>query len=384
MLIGQTALFGKLLETLDSGRVPHAWLFSGEAGRGALPLALAYAGELICRDHPQPEICRRKCRKFQHPDLHFAFPVATNSKVKSHPVSSLFLEEWREFLATRPYGNLFDWYRHIGVENKQGQIGVEEARDIVKRLRLKPYEGTRQVMIIWMAEKMNTAAANKLLKIIEEPPPGTVFILITGNDGQLIDTLRSRCQIVRLDPIPEEEIRKALVSSGKVPENEAEIWAKRADGSYGRALYLLEEAGDIERFDTWFVTWVRAAFKAKGNPAIVLELTAWAEDIASYGREVQKEFLKYALEIFRQALLIRYGAGDITHYRSLVEGFDLRRFAPFVHNGNIVEIVNALESAIYHIQRNAHAKLLLLDLSMKLTRLLHRNVIPGQEKITSV
>jgi DNA polymerase-3 subunit delta' len=379
-VIGQQRVSEQLRLSIESGKIPHARLFSSEAGRGVLPLAIEYAAELICREHPQPDKCRDKCLRLQHPDLHFAFPVAINDKVKSHPVSSMFMDDWRVFVQEHAYGNLFDWYRHIGIENKQGQIGVEEAKDIVKRLRYKPYEGTYQVMIIWMAEKMNTPAANKLLKIIEEPPDNTLFILIAENEEYLIDTIRSRCQITRLDPLNEEEITQALVEREKLPEAEAYKWAKRALGSYGKALELLRHAEDLQRFDRWFVTWVRAAFRAKGNPSVIQDLVAWSTEIAGQGREVQKEFLKYALEVFRQAMLWNYGAGEIITYEPLIDGFDLTKFAPFVHNGNIVGITRELESAVYHIQRNANAKVLFLDLSVKLTRLLHSQIIENPKE----
>ena len=195
-IIGQLHLKNHLKTSAENGRIPHAQLFVGKEGSGTLPTALAYAQTLLCLDNPAPDACALKCENLAHPDLHFAFPVAANDRVKKHPISNLFLDDWRSFVKEQPYGNLFNWFQHIGVENKQGQIGVDEAEQIVKSLKLKSYEGGYKVMLIWMAEKLNTSAANKLLKLLEEPPEKTVFLLVTEDEEQLINTIVSRCQIL--------------------------------------------------------------------------------------------------------------------------------------------------------------------------------------------
>ena len=166
-IIGQEHIKKHLQTSAENGRIPHAQLFIGKEGCGALPMAIAYAQFLLCNFSDNKDACTIKCDKLQHPDLHFAFPVTTNDSVKKHAVSNLFLQDWREFIAKQPYGSLFNWLQHIGVENKQGLIGVDEAEAVVKKLKLKSYEGGFKVMIIWMAEKMNSASANKLLKLIE-------------------------------------------------------------------------------------------------------------------------------------------------------------------------------------------------------------------------
>ncbi len=370
-IIGQKHISEYLRHVVETDRVPHALLFSGEEGSGTLPAAIHLASALICSEHSDADKCRAMCGKLQHPDLHFAFPTAANQKVKSHPVSDSFLEEWREFVQRNPYAELFDWYRYIGVENKQGKIGVDEAKNIVQKLRYRPHDGKYQVMIIWMAEMMHASAANKLLKIIEEPPKRTVFILITRDEEQIIDTIRSRCQKVDFGPVGTEDIAQALVARRQMDPEQARIWAERAQGSYGRALRMLYRKDDIEKFDRLFVHLVRSAFRAKGNPAIVNELIEWSQSIAGEGREVQKEFLLFAVEVFRQALLANYGLEHLVHYRSLTGGFELLKFAPFVHNGNITGIINELEEALLQIRRNGNAKLIFLDLSMKLIRWLH-------------
>ena len=303
--------------------------------------------------------------------MHFSFPVTTNDAVKKHPVSNLFLEDWREFIKEQPYGSLFNWLQHIGVENKQGNIGVDEAETVVKRLQLKSYEGGFKVMLIWMAEKMNIAAANKLLKLIEEPPNKTVFILITENEEQIINTIKSRCQALHFPVLSEQDIATALIERERCSESEAATIAQQAEGNYNKAVQLLNNDGADLVFEEWFVTWIRTAFKAKGNASVVQQLIEWSETIAKSGRETQKRFLEYCLQFFRQALLLNYKSDDLV-FMETQTGFDLSKFAPFVHGGNILDIEKELNDAIYHIERNGNAKIILLDLSMKLTRFLHK------------
>ena len=370
-IIGQKHLISHLKSTVDNNRISHAQLFVGKEGVGTLAMAIAYANYLICKNHANPEKCQQKCNKLQHPDLHFAFPVAINENVKKHPVSNLFLNEWREFLADNWYAGLFDWFQKLGVENKQGRIGVDEAQEIVKALRLKPYEGTYQVMIIWMAEKMNIAAANKLLKLIEEPPKNTIFLLVTESEEQIITTIRSRCQVLHFGNLSEEQIANSLVENEQTQPKEALKIANQADGNYNKALTLTTGNSNEIIFEQWFVTWVRAAFRAKGNASVINDLITWSNDIAGKGRETQKQFLHYCIQVFRQAMLYNYKAESLVYFEPKTQGFTLEKFAPFIHNGNIMSIADELGDAIYHIQRNANAKIVLLDLSIKLTRLLH-------------
>ena len=334
-------------------------------------MAIAYAQFLLCNTSLSAAACNLNCEKFQHPDLHFAFPVTTNDVVKKHAVSNLFLEDWRTFINKHPYGSLFNWLQHIGVENKQGNIGVDEAEAVVKKLQLKSYEGGFKVMIIWMAEKMNIAAANKLLKLIEEPPNKTVFILITENEEQIINTIKSRCQALHFPVLSEQDITKALLDKEQCSENEASKIAHQAEGNYNKALHLLHNDSSDLVFEQWFIAWIRTAFKAKGNASVVQQLIEWSETIAKTGRETQKRFLEYCLQFFRQALLLNYKS-DALVFIEPKTGFDLSKFAPFVHSGNILEIEKELNDAMYHIERNGNAKIILLDLSMKLTRFLHK------------
>ncbi|MDG2436783.1 MAG: DNA polymerase III subunit delta' [Polaribacter sp.] len=370
-IIGQEHIKKHLQKSAENGRVPHAQLFIGKEGCGSLPMAIAYAQFLLCNFSEDAGACNIKCNKLQHPDLHFAFPVTTNDSVKKHAVSDLFLEDWRDFIATQPYGSLFNWLQHIGVENKQGLIGVDESEAVVKKLKLKSYEGGFKVMIIWMAEKMNIAAANKLLKLIEEPPQKTVFLLITENEEQIINTIKSRCQALHFPALSEQDIANALILKNQVADNQATKIAHQAEGNYNKALHLLQNDSSDLVFEEWFIAWIRTAFRAKGNASVVQQLISWSDTIAKTGRETQKRFLDYCLQFFRQALLMNYKSDQLVFMESK-SGFDLSKFAPFVHSGNILEIEKELSDAMYHIERNGNAKVILLDLSMKLTRFLHK------------
>ena len=376
-ILGQEHIKKHLTQSVDNGRIPHAQLFVGPEGCGSLPLAIAYAQYILCNNtngenNTGNSACNLKFNTVSHPDLHFAFPVTTSDKAKSHPVSNHYMEEWRQLLKEQPYGNLYDWYKLLGVDNKQGLIGVDEAQDIVKSLSLKSYEGGYKVMLIWMAEKMNSACANKLLKLIEEPPDKTVFILIAEDEEQIINTIKSRCQILHFPPLAEEVIKAALVKNYNLDLSVATKIANQSNGNYNKACDLVYQDSEDLQFEEWFVFWIRSAFRAKGNKAAIHDLISWSEDIAKTGRETQKQFLHFCLDFFRQALLLNYNAQDLVYLEPKTNAFKLENFAPFIHGDNILEISYELQEAIYHIERNGNAKIILTDLSIKLTRLLHK------------
>ncbi|EPR74647.1 DNA polymerase III delta prime subunit [Winogradskyella psychrotolerans RS-3] len=376
-VLGQKHIKNHLTTSVDAGRIAHAQLFVGPEGSGTLPMALAYAQYILCsningENSGGKDSCNIKFKNFSHPDLHFAFPVTTSDKVKSKPVSKYYLEEWRQLIDQQPYGNLFDWYKLLGVDNKQGQIGVDEALEIVKALTLKSYEGGHKVMLIWMAEKMNTASANKLLKLIEEPPKDTIFILIAEDEEQIISTIRSRCQILHFPPLAEEAISEALVRNYHIEQSAAIKIAHQSNGNYNKACDLIYHDSEDIQFEKWFVFWIRSAFKARGNKAAIHDLISWSEEIAKTGRETQKKFLNFCLNYFRQALLLNYKADELVYLEPKSDDFKLANFAPFVHDSNILEISDELQDAIYHIERNGNSKIVLTDLSIKLTRLLHK------------
>ncbi|NDI98506.1 DNA polymerase III subunit delta' [Flavobacterium sp. LaA7.5] len=376
-ILGQDHIKNHLTKSTDSGRIPHAQLFAGPQGCGTLPMAIAYAQYILCgntngENSNGNAACNLKFKNFSHPDLHFVFPVAPNSEVKSHPVSANFMKSWREFITETPYGSLFDWYKKIDIANKQGQIGVDEAQEIMKSLSLKAYEGGYKVMIIWMADKMNTATANKLLKLLEEPPQKTVFLLITEDEDDILQTILSRCQILHFGGLSEQAIADALVSRENIDPAKAQKLAHQAQGNYNQALHLLHKKGDDYPFEEWFVQWVRAAFRAKGNAAAIHDLINWSEQIAGIGREAQKQFLDFCITMFRQALMLNYQATALVYIEPTVDKFKLENFAPFVNGNNINDIFKELSDAIYHIERNGNAKIILTDLSIKLTRLIHK------------
>lgn len=376
-ILGQEYIKNHLTKSALLGRIPHAQLFIGPEGCGTLAMAIAYSQFVLCNnlDHENTggnDSCNLKFKSLSHPDLHFVYPNVTNEDIKSKPKSADFIVEWREFVSQNPYGSLFDWYKHLGVQNKQGEIRVDDAQDILKSLALKSYEGGYKIMIVWMADKMNIAASNKLLKLLEEPTEKTLFLLISENEEDIIQTIRSRCQVLHFGALPEKTIAETLILRENLDPKTATKIAHQAQGNYNKALHLLHEDSEDFPFEKWFVDWVRAAFRAKGNATAILDLISWSEEIASLGREAQKKFLNYCIDMFRQAMLLNYQTEKLVYMEPTVEKFKLENFAPFVNGNNINAIFSELSDAIYHIERNGNAKIILTDLSIKLTRLFHK------------
>jgi len=238
-------------------------------------------------------------------------------------------------------------------------------------MSLKAFNGGYKVMIIWMPEKMNSMCANKLLKLIEEPADKTVIILVTENEERLIETIRSRCQSVHLNSLSEQTIKSSLIKRLNIEKSLAQNIAYQSEGSYSRALDLLKQEPEDLRFETWFIAWVRTAFQAKSNKQSINSLMAWSQEISKAGRETQKQFLDYSLRFFRQAMLYNYGVKTLVLINLNDKSFKMENFAPFIGASNISEIYKEIELANYHIERNGNAKIILTDLSIKLTRLLH-------------
>lgn len=374
-LVGNNEIVLRLMKSVDENRLPHAQLFVGDEGVGLLKIAIEYAKHILCyslqKDDGSVLNCENKVDLVSHPDIHYVFPVTTTNTIKSHPISANFIKEWKDFLSTHPYGSLQDWYTILDIEKKQGQIGVDEAMDIVKKLSLKSYEGGYKIMIIWMADKMNTAASNKILKILEEPPQKTIFLLLTENKEDIISTITSRCQLVEFKKPANKEIELFLKQEG-VSDILAKKYTFLAQGNVNKSLKLISNEKEDTAFETLFVKWVRTAYAAKGNAAAVIKLIEWAEEVASYGREMQKQFLEYCIEFFRQALLLNYSTNSLVFLHEGLENFDLNKFAPFVNGSNINEIYKELNDAIYHVERNGNGKIIFTDLSIKLTRLIHK------------
>ena len=376
-IIGQEHLKNHLTKSADAGRIPHAQLFIGPEGSGTLATAIAYAQYILCKNSDGEnedgnESCNLKFENLTHPDLHFIYPSVTALGVTSKPKSIDFVKEWREFVAENAYGSLFDWLNYLEAGNKQGEIRVDDAQEIVKLLSLKSYEGGYKIVIIWMAEKMNIAASNKLLKLLEEPTDKTLFLLIAEQEEDLIQTILSRCQVLHFNGLSENNIAERLITDFNIEEREARKIAHQSQGNFNKALKFINENGEDAAFEEWFVEWVRAAFRAKGNASAISDLIKWSETIAGIGRETQKKFLNYCIEMFRQALLINYQTTSLVYMEPKVAKFKLENFAPFVNGTNIDAIFAELSDAIYHIERNGNAKIVLTDLSIKLTRLIHK------------
>ena len=367
-ILGYDTIKNYLQASVEAGRIPHAQLFVAAEGQGALPMAIAYATLILSHDNPK---AKAQCAQLAHPDLHFAFPTAINDKVKKDPISALFMDEWRAFVKEQPYGSLFDWLVFLGIEKKQANIGVNEAKEITNKLALKSFEGGFKIMIIWMAEKMNAEASNKLLKLLEEPADKTVFLLVVEDENALLDTIKSRCQILRFPPLSENAIKEALVERGLADAKATKI-ALRAQGNFNKALQLMNNKESEEAiFERWFIAWVRTAYRARGNKASIQGLLQWSDEINTVGREAQKQFLQYCAEVFRQAFLLNYTASGLVYIQFADPTFQLAKFAPFIHGGNIEAIHNLLEEAQLHVERNGNGKVIFTDLAIKLTRLLH-------------
>jgi DNA polymerase-3 subunit delta' len=376
-ILGQDYIKNHLTKSATSGRIPHAQLFVGPEGSGTLAMAIAYSQYVLCgnfdaENNTGNEFCNLKFKSISHPDLHFIFPTVTTEDVKKNPKSLDFMADWRQFITENPYGGLFDWYQILGVQNKQGEIRVDDAQEILKALALKSYEGGYKIVIVWMAEKMNITASNKLLKLLEEPPEKTVFILISENEEEIIQTIRSRCQVLHFNGLSEKIIADGLILMENIEASLADKIAHQSQGNYNKALLLLNEESEELPFEEWFVLWVRAAFRAKGNAAAIQDLILWSEQIASLGREKQKKFLNFCIDMFRQALLLNYETPKLVYMEMKVPKFKLENFAPFVNGNNINDIFKELSDAMYHIERNGNAKIILTDLSIKLTRLIHK------------
>ena len=370
-ICGHEIIKQKLKDSIENNRISHAQLFSGKNGWGTLELAITYASEILASE--LGEGVKSKVKKLQHPDIHFTFPVTTSDSVKKDPKSFDFLNEFREFYTQNPYGNLYEWQEFNEVEKKQGIINVTEASEISKFLSLNSYEGSYKIVLIWLPEMMNLAAANKLLKVLEEPPKKTVFLLVTEREDLLLPTITSRCQLVKIKRLSDEEVASYLVTNKGLSAEDAKRIALSANGDLHQALQNLNLSR--EEFETYFVQWVRNAFMAKKNPAVLRDLVSWSSQISTWPREKQRQFLNYCSEIFRQALLNNYQASSLVFMKLSIDGFQWEKFSEFIHGTNIEEILEEINKASFHIERNANAKIVLLDLSILLTRHLHKKAV---------
>ncbi len=369
-VIGQEEVKQKLRLSVQENRVPHAQLFLGPEGNGKLPLALAYAQYILCPNRTETDSCGvcptcQKISKLTHPDLHFVMPTTTTKSVKNNPESDLFMTEWREYVLQKEgYVDTSSWYEFLEVENKQGYISVRDAAALLRKLSFKAYEGEYKIAIIWMAEKLREDTANKLLKLLEEPPEKTLFILIAEDQEELLATIRSRTSLVKVPRIELNDLQPALVRHLGCSEQEANDAAMVSEGNWIKACQNVKDAEDQKFYFRTFQQWMRYCFKAAVN-----ELIDFSNNIKTIGRERQKQLLEYGLGIVRNSLLFN---NNLVQWVMLPE--DEKKFnagfAPFVKPSNIVQMGDLLEEALRQIERNGYAPLIFLDVSFKMTKLL--------------
>jgi DNA polymerase III subunit delta' len=383
-ITGQKEIKKKLIQTVLDQRISHAQLFFGQEGSEKLALAIAYAQFINCTNRqfpPVPPVGGRagdggfpdscgicpsciKYRKLIHPDLHFIYPVATTKKVTRKPQSKDFIEEWRKFLLqTDYYGSLHDWFEFIGIENKQGIINAEDCHDIITTLSYKSYESEYKVMVIWMVEKLYYAAAPKILKILEEPPEKTLFLLICEDPEQIISTILSRTLLVKIPRTSQEEIRKYLETKFSVAPKEAETIARQANGNLQLAVkkYQLyeEDQGNFRMFRDW----MRLCF-AKD----IAGLVNFSGELSKIGRENQKNLLHYALQILQSCARLQYTQDRLVLSAGEEMEF-IKKISPFINSSNFTSFHDLFNNALYHIERNAYPQTLFMDVSLNILQL---------------
>ncbi len=357
-----------LRQSVRRQHVAHAQLFRGSEGGAALALALAYAQYLNCeaRAADAEDSCGHcpacsKTAKLAHPDLNFIVPVTTTKTVAKDAVSSKFMAEWRSFVLDNPYQGLNDWMQHIGAENKQGNISKDEAVQILKLVSLKAFEARFKIVILWLPELMHPAAANALLKLLEEPPPATIFLLVSHAPEQLLATIISRVQPVVVRPFSEDDIAGFLHARYHVPEAKARQLAQLADGSLGAAIASREANADHNYFE-FFRDWMRLCFNYGSKAGEILKKS---EEFQKLGRENQKELLSYSLGLLRKVLLFGIDPKFVPYLAGGEQQF-VAGFAKFVTPRNADLLTKELTDAHYHIERNANPKMVFVDSSLRL------------------
>ncbi len=360
-IVGQHEAKDRLARMVSTSRVPHALLFTGQDGCGHLPMALAFAQHLFCKNKTENAACGtcpscNKVSKLIHPDLHFVFPIIKGKAVKT---SNDLISEFRECFLKHPYMNINDWVDELNAENKQPIIPVEESADILRKLSYTSFEGSYKIMIIWQAERMNTEAANKLLKVLEEPPDETIFILISPQPDQLLATILSRVQQIPFYAASDEEISAELMRLYNVNKETADQAAFLSEGNFRTALgSLVKDEEDVSLL-THFQTFMRLALKFDCDKAL-----AWVDEYASAGREKHKQFITYSLAVFRDALMFNFGERSLVKLSGSEKQF-LEKFAPFVNQRNYQLLTEEFNSNYYFIERNANPKILFMDLLLK-------------------
>jgi DNA polymerase-3 subunit delta' len=367
---GQEEIKSKLIRSVKEERVSHAQLFAGNEGCGSMALALAYARYISCEDRTDSDSCGtcKSCVKYEkliHPDLHFVYPVIKGKKA-TDPVSDNYIEEWRDFVKKSPYFTLNNWMDSIEVGNAQGMIFASEASEIIKKLNLKTFESDFKIMIIWLPEKMHHATANKLLKMIEEPPEKTLFLLVSEEPDKVIPTILSRCQLVKIPSFNNSDIGKYLIERFNLTAGKASDISHVSNGNITRAIELCENEESSRTNLERFKSLMRFAWKRD-----IISLVSWSEEIAATGREAQKNFISFSLRLLRENLMLTldqlknklvYLTGDEAEFSG--------KFHPSVNQNNIYQLNEELNLVYSHIESNGNAKIIFLDLALKVTRLI--------------
>ncbi len=372
LIPGHIELIGKLIRSVQEERVSHAQLFTGPEGCASLAVALAYAQFIGCENRQDSDSCGvcKSCikqEKMIHPDVHYVYPVLKKKNSTEEPVSDDYIGMWREFIIHSPFRSVSEWFDEIGSgEKAQGMIYTAESSEIIRKLSLKPYESDFKIMIIWLPERMNQTSANKLLKVIEEPPEKTIFLLVSDEPDKIIPTILSRCQVIKVPSFSNDEIKNHLRSVFGATEVQADETARLARGNILKAEELFRndetQKQNLEKFKALMRnTWKRD----------VIALIAWSEEMSSEGREAQKKFLDYSLRLLRENLMLKLGQKqNELVYLSHEEAMFSENFHPFINTSNIFELVEEFSQAISHIEANGYAKLVFLDLALKVIRLI--------------
>ncbi|MCK8492366.1 DNA polymerase III subunit delta [Spirosoma sp. RP8] len=373
-IIGHTETKELLLRAVQTNHLAHALLFDGPTGSANLALALALAQYVNCEDKQHAgefalDSCGRcasciKMQKLVHPDLHMVFPVANLAKGKT---SEAYLTSWRKFVLDQPYRTLSEWLETTGADNKQGNISAEEARNILQKLSLKSYEGAYKIMLIWLPELMNVTSANALLKVLEEPPAQTLFLLVTNQPDKLLITILSRTQRVAVRAFTDEEVATYLRQHLNLDETTARRTAYLADGNLAMALGLSRSESDQSATTdrhTWFADWMRTCYRQD-----LITLVKQADQFDGFSKEKQKGLLEYSIRIYRDLFLWQQGAGALLRLPDDEMAF-VKNFSKILTINHIERIVQDLNEAAYHLERNARAKMIMLDMSLTFSRLI--------------
>ena len=366
-IIGQKEAKQRLIREVKEGKIAHARLFCGPEGIGKLPLAIAYARYLSCSNPTETDACGTcpnciKFNKLAHPDLHFVFPVI--KKKSKDAVSDDFISEWRELINQTPYFNLNMWLEEMGAENQQALIYVKESDEIIRKLSLKSSQGGYKIMIIWLPEKMNIECSNKLLKLLEEPPSQTVFLLVSEEPDTLLATIQSRTQRFNLYGIEEEDIVVRLQQQYGIQESDAISIAHRSEGNFLKALEEIHLNEENKIFFELFVNLMRLSYQRK-----IREMKQWSETLAATGRERQKHFLTYCQRMIRENFIYNFHDPSLIYLNEEEKNFS-SRFAPFINEYNVINIMYELSEAQRHIEQNVNARMVFFDFSLKMIVLL--------------